>query len=59
LRPITTSYGKLVQVKLLHSVKEHNPITMSKLRLALLELPKNHAVRVSNRPPGVIFPVSG
>jgi len=55
---ITTSYGELVQVKVLHSVKEDDPITVSEVRLAVLELLEYYAVRVRNRPTPFIFPIS-
>jgi hypothetical protein len=58
LRTITTRDGELIQMKVLHSVKKHDPITMPEVRLALLKLLENYAVRIRNRPTQFVFPIS-
>src|SRR3954466_6097337 len=55
---IPASHGELVQVKVLHSVKEDDPITMAEVRFALLKLLEHYAVRVRNGPTEFIFPIS-
>jgi hypothetical protein len=47
---ISPSDGEFVQVKVLHGVKEHDPIGMLQIRLAaLLEPPQDDSIRVDNR----------
>ena len=45
-------------MKVLHRMEEHDPVPMPKVRLSLLELPQNYAVRIRNWLARFIFPVS-
>src|SRR5206468_10229750 len=47
---IATSYRELIQMKVLHGVKKHDPITMPEVRLTLLEPLQDHTVSIRNRP---------
>jgi hypothetical protein len=55
---LAASYSEPIKMKVLHSVKKHDPITMPEVRLALLELLEDYAVRVRNRPTQFICPIS-
>src|SRR6266567_3013902 len=55
---LAASYSESVQMKMLHSVKEHDPITMSNIRFALFELLQNYAVSIDSWLTSFIFPIS-
>jgi hypothetical protein len=46
--PFPTSYSKPVQTKVLHGVKQNDPIPMPEIRFALLELLQNYPVSIDN-----------